>query len=919
MELNKTPGSSVRRKIFTMLLVFWCAIIIIISLGYWNSVNETVYNMALHEARSSFQKDLMYRRWASSKGGVYASVSELTPQNPYLKVKKRDITTSDSQKLTLINPAYMTRQVHEMSKGEYEHKGHITSLNPIRPGNKPDKWEETGLKLFEKGRMEYHGIVEINNKRYLRYIKAMITEESCLKCHATQGYKMGEVRGGVSVSVNYSGFDKIAASAHNSMFILYFLTGALGLVILIYGNKKIKTYENELQTKEENLFVTLQSIGDGVLVTDNTGNVVQMNPVAEKLCGVNFEEADNKSIDQIFNIVDEESGEKIISPFDSVMNSKNKVAITNHTLLRSLDGKEYYISKSAAPIRKNKEDIIGVVLVFADETEKYKQNRALLEAREETNKLVEELKQEIKERNRTEVALKQSEERLRLSLYASNQGLYDLNIQTGEIITNDQYFLMLGFKPMEFNETLDNLFLRMHENDKERVRIILNEYICGTRGEFRTEFRQYTKNGVLKWILSVGKIIEYDKNGNALRMLGLHTDIDELKKLGEDKERLQLQLHQAQKMESIGRLAGGVAHDFNNLLGVILGHCELAIVENNLNPKLKTHVIEIQTAGEKSAELTKQLLTFARKQTIDPKSINLNIVIENMLKILRRLIGENIELKLKAEPELWNVKMDTTQIDQILANLAVNSKDAINGAGEITIETMNCYVDEGYSSWNPGLAIGEYVKLMFSDTGYGMDKETQIKIFEPFFTTKGIGKGSGLGLSTVYGIIKQNNSFINVYSEPGKGTTFQIFFPRDTDSFEKQENKPKEKILPTGREKILLLEDDTTLLELERTMLESFGYNVVAFSTPSKAVEFVRNNIVDLVITDVIMPEMNGNEMLSKMKEIHPDVKCLFISGYTSDVISKHGILKEGINFIQKPFSMHNFAEKIREVFGNHI
>lgn len=525
---------------------------------------------------------------------------------------------------------------------------------------------------------------------------------------------------------------------------------------------------------------------------------------------------------------------------------------------------------------------------------------------------------DITERLKIQNALVESEERLRMSLFAANQGLFDMNVQTGEAIINDQYATMLGYDPDTFVETNDLWIQRIHPQDSERVVKTYNDYVEGKIDDYRVEYRERSSDGKWKWILSMGKIVEFTEDNKPLRMLGTHTDIDELKKLEEEKDKLQTQLYQSQKMESVGRLAGGVAHDFNNLLGVILGHSELAMMKLDAQDPLMDNLQEIQKAGEKSTELTKQLLAFARKQTVAPKVLDLNDTIESMLKMIRRLIGEDIELSWIPKPNLWKILLDPTQIDQILANLCVNARDAISDGGKISIETDICIADESFAVTHPGVNTGEYVKLIIQDNGCGMDKETQSKIFEPFFTTKEIGKGSGLGLATVYGIIKQNNGYISVYSEPGEGTTFQVYLPRFVDSESVENEKITTKEIRKGKESILLVEDDLNLLELEKAMLESFGYNVIAVSTPAGALDLISQNAlkVDLLITDVIMPGMNGRELVNKISEKFPELKCLYISGYTADVISQHGVLEEGVKFLQKPFSMHQFAEKIRESLG---
>jgi PAS domain S-box-containing protein len=391
------------------------------------------------------------------------------------------------------------------------------------------------------------------------------------------------------------------------------------------------------------------------------------------------------------------------------------------------------------------------------------------------------------------------------------------------------------------------------------------------------------------------------------------------KRAEEEKEKLEAQLFQAQKMESVGRLAGGVAHDFNNMLGVIIGRAEMALGQDVSPDKLQHNLEEILKAGLRSADLTRQLLAFARKQTAVPKILHLNDTILGMLKMLRRLIGEDIDLLWAPGLDLWNVKIDPSQVDQILANLAVNARDAISGVGAVTMRTENVVIDDSNRAETPEFIPGEYVLLTVSDTGTGMSQEVCEKIFEPFFTTKEVGKGTGLGLSTVYGIVKQNDGFIYVASEPGKGTTFKIYLPRFKAATAPAHSGEVAGKRPTGKETILLVEDDEAILNLSKMILENLGYTVLAAHTPVYALHLVEEHPGDLhlLITDVVMPEMNGRELAEQLRVIRPNLKCLYMSGYTADVIAHRGILDEGVNFIRKPFGSDDFAARVRQVLDH--
>ncbi len=396
------------------------------------------------------------------------------------------------------------------------------------------------------------------------------------------------------------------------------------------------------------------------------------------------------------------------------------------------------------------------------------------------------------------------------------------------------------------------------------------------------------------------------------RFCTLFSDITERNKLIE-------QLQQAQKMESVGRLAGGVAHDFNNMLGVILGHAELSLNAVRPDELPYEHLKGIINASKRSSGIIKQLLAFARKQTISPMIININETVVSMLKMLKRLIGENIDLIWEPSKELRRVKMDPSQVDQILANLCVNAKDAISDTGKITIRTENITLDKAFCVDNLGSVPGDYVLLEVSDDGCGMSNDTIDKVFEPFFTTKEAGKGTGLGLSTVYGIVKQNSGFIYARSKTGQGTTFSIYLPENKEESKDLAPRESEEVLHGHEETVLLVEDEEINLEMFKAILVQLDYNVLTADRPTDALALANKHKgdIDLLIADVILPEMNGSELSTRLRNIFPNMKTLFMSGYTNNEIAQKGMLEEGVNFIHKPFPTQDFSIKIRAVLDD--
>ena len=510
---------------------------------------------------------------------------------------------------------------------------------------------------------------------------------------------------------------------------------------------------------------------------------------------------------------------------------------------------------------------------------------------------------DISERKLVEKKIKQSEEKFRSLYELSPQAIALTDIDSGEILdVNDKLCELTKYSR---EEIIGKTTTEVGFYNKKDRQIFVNELMAsGQVNGLEMDF--FAKNGSKLTALMFARPVKIMDESLLLTIFHNMTE----------QKLLQKNIARAQKLESVGRLAGGVAHDFNNMLGVIMGHTELALLQADENHDLYSDLKEIQNAAKRSADITKQLLAFARKQTISPKKIDLNDTVESMLNMLRRLIGEDIDLVWQPGVHLWLVKMDPSQFDQILVNLCVNARDAISGVGKLTIETGTKTFDEEYCNEHAGFIPGDFVLLVVSDTGSGMDKNTLDNLFEPFFTTKEVGKGTGLGLATVYGIVKQNNGFINVYSEPGQGSTFKIYLPRFVADDDSEKAVPEKKVAAVGFETILLVEDEPSILRMTRMMLERKGYSVLSAATPTEAVEKATNHSdsIDLLMTDVVMPEMNGRDLAEKLIELHPNIKLLFMSGYTADVIAHQGVLDDGVAFIQKPFSMADMTAKVREV-----
>ncbi len=656
-----------------------------------------------------------------------------------------------------------------------------------------------------------------------------------------------------------------------------------GLVVLGRDITERKWAEEALRDSETRLRVITDSARDAILMMDPDGVITFWNPAAERILGHTREEACGQNLHGL--IAPQYYDAAYHGAFPKFVETGRGGAIgkTLELVARRKDGEEIPVELSLSAVFMNGWHAVGLL-------------------------------RDITERKRAEIELRTSEESFSRFFRASPVGTSITRFSDYQYVdVNDAWLGLFGYTREEVigRNPLDLKIWAVPGDSVKMVEILRRQ---GRVKDFETRFR--LKSGELADVLFSGEVIEA---AGHRYILGLAYDITDLKRAEKERKKLEEQLFQAQKMESVGRLAGGVAHDFNNMLGVIIGRAEMALNKDVSADKLQHNLEEILNAGLRSADLTRQLLAFARKQTAVPKILDLNDTISGLLKMLRRLIGEDVDLFWAPGLDLWKVKIDPSQVDQILANLVVNARDAISEVGAITMRTENVVIDDSDRAEPPDFIPGQYVLLTVRDTGEGMTKEVREKIFEPFFTTKEMGKGTGLGLSTVYGIVKQNEGFIYVACEPGKGTTFKIYLPRfyaETAQIVPEEMAAKP---PTGTETILLVEDDEAILDLGKIILEMRGYTVLAAQAPEQAIHLVQDHPGDihLLITDVVMPGMNGRELAERLGAIRPNLKCLYMSGYTADVIAHRGIMDEGLNFIQKPFGSEDLAERVRQVLDH--
>ncbi len=639
--------------------------------------------------------------------------------------------------------------------------------------------------------------------------------------------------------------------------------------------------EEALRFSEEKYRLLTENIQDIVVSIDTKGVVNYISPQV-KLYGYKQEEITSRNF---MEFIFPEDRERVHRDFEKTLSTGEEFP-TQFRLQNKINDSVCWLEDLGRLHYNKSGEVTGVITVLRDITESRKANEALHE----------------------------SEERYRL-LAETAHDIILVHNREGEIT----YMNKAG---MAFTGLYGNAFIGrsvadlVTEKHLETVRNLLSDRFHGNTDTYLVEIEAKSAIGqIVPFEVSSSPIVV---NGEMTGVLVVARDISERKRAETERIKLETQLRHSQKMEAIGQLAGGVAHDFNNLLTVIVGNSELALMSLNPEEGLYKDILEIKTTADRAAKITRQLLAFSRKEIVSPKVLNLNEIIRAREKILGRLIGEDIHISTQLADNLWNIQIDPSQIDQILMNFSVNARDAIEGVGTITIETRNITLDEEYFE-NKLFAIpGDYVVMLFSDSGSGMDAETKDKAFEPFFSTKENGKGTGLGLSTVFGIVKQNDGIINVYSEPGMGTTFTVYFPRFFGEYVLDTRKKTENTLH-GDETVMIVEDERNILNLVKKVLTGYGYNVIACNTPSEAIVQAEDYEEDihLLLADVVMPTMNGKELQGIIESLKSEIKTVFMSGYPANVIAHRGIIDRGVNFIQKPFNMKSLAEKIREVLDS--
>jgi len=643
--------------------------------------------------------------------------------------------------------------------------------------------------------------------------------------------------------------------------------------------------ENLLREREQNLAIILDSIGDAVIATDTEGNVTRMNPVAEQLTGWTFTEAQGQPVKTIFPIIDATTRETIENPVEKVITTGETISLSNHTTLIARDGTEYQIADSAAPIRDN-DHISGMVLVFNDVTEQYQLRQAAAKSQE---------------------VLQENEQRLAEAQRMARIGNWELDLVSNKLDWSEEIYRIFEIDSRQFDASYEAFLNAIHPDDREKVNRAYTESLKN-KAPYSIEHRLRMADGSIKYVREQCETF-YDENGKPVRSAGTVQDITE-------HARTEEQLRRSQKMDALGKLTGGIAHDYNNMLAVIIGYSEILIDTLNEQPKLAKYASEIHHAGKRGAKLTNKLLGFSRKKNTESTVLNLNTLLQEDHHMLAKTLTSRIQLDFELADNLWTVKLDSGDLEDAVINLSINAMHSIDGIGQLTLRTSNEYLN-AMDAKLLGLPPGDHILLSITDTGCGMDEITKEKIFEPFYTTKG-DKGTGLGLSQVYGFVKRSDGAIKVYSEPGHGTRFALYFPRyegnDSSGSETKEDTTTDF---KGNETILVVDDEPALLDLTREILSQKGYNVICVQGAKQALDKLATKSIDLLISDIIMPEMDGYQLAKVVQEKYPKVKIQLVSGFSD---SRHKVLIDEVlyqNLLYKPFNSLTLTRKIRTLLDD--
>ncbi|XOF33907.1 MAG: DUF3365 domain-containing protein [Candidatus Electrothrix sp. YB6] len=873
----------------------WC----LTALIFWSFlINGSLCLFVRHEWQSvlfigrkigltAIHKDYTYEIWNAQNGGVYVPVSEKNPPNPYLShLADRDVVTRTGEKLTLVNPAHMTRQIYQLEQELYGISGRVTSLNVVRPENTPDEWEEKALHRFEQGEKDVAELIRKDRETFIRVMVPTITRASCLKCHIEQGYKVGDIRGGISITVPIQEIvDMFQAQFKTSILyhMLIYLIGIAGLVVFyIQTSRQLvrrAAAEQELSVQEQYLLGIVDNISSGIAVyEEQQGHFVvkSVNPAGRRIARLGMEEdVAGRDIAEVFPNMSSSGLPEILR---RIMQTEHPESFSvAEAIVQRAQGKEEQEEMQWLEYYVYKVPTGEIVAVYEDVTAGKLAQEQLMRRTEEWENTFNAIPDII--------TLQDS----RMRIIRANQAAFDFfQMSPDELLGSTCHQLFRGAgEPCPGCPGVRSLDdMQKHCSTIEHKPVEKFFHICSAPVLNKADQFQY--------------------------FVYIAHDITDKKKLEEE-------LFQARKMEAIGTLAGGIAHDFNNILAAILGYTELARMELPEDNHIKNDLDQIIIAGNRATDLVKQILTFSRKNKHQKKKIQVHLLVKEAVKMMRSSLPTTIAIRENIDPESGLVLADPTNIHQIVINLCTNGYHAIGNAQgvlHITLEQVELSARQmaDKPDTEPGKS-GSFVRLSVRDSGHGMDEVTMTRIFDPYFTTKEQGAGTGLGLAVIHGVVEDCNGFIEVESTPGEGTAFHVYLP-SVEEGDKHDAEEPETPLPAGHERILFVDDEAPITHISRSVLSNLGYRVTAETRSDRALQLFQEapDSFDLLITDHTMPGMTGSELARVILEQRPDLPVILCTGYTA-ALSEEEALQLGIRrYAVKPLNAKKLAEIVREV-----
>jgi PAS domain S-box-containing protein len=867
--------------VWTLLLT---GLFVIYALDNRRAIQEIGYSMAI----ASLEKDILFRRWAARHGGFYVLDTADTLPGLYLQhIPERDITTPSGRRLTLVNHAFMTSQVYEMAKEQVDVlRAHLTSLNRLRPENAPDPWETKALTALKLGAREFVESVTIQGQPHLRIMQPFWAEKSCLKCHSGDGYKTGEASGGVSVTLSLVPIKAAMDSEMNNEAVIHTMIWLLGLGFIRFGSGKIITSmtslrngRNRLFESEERYRALFTRAGDGIIILAVDGRMLEINESIARMHGYTIQEMLQLNLKEIET---PESSALMRERILRLLAGENLTFEAEHS---HKDGHTFHLEVSASLIFSGGDSFIQCF--HRDITERKLAEESLRLSQQKLSTLIETLPDVV--------FLKDGEGRWQIVNKAGLElfGLTDLPWQGKNVA-----------QLMQLQPTSRELFHCCVESE---------ELAWQSREPLHTEERVQLQDG--KWRnFEVIMVPLFADNGRREGIVIVGRDVTERKRAEEERRQLEQQLQQAQKLESLGVLAGGIAHDFNNILTVILGHCYLAKDDTGLKQPYSLYFQQIESAANRAADLCRQMLTYAGKRPVVQTRVNLWLLVDDVVKMLQSAIKKNVAIELDLNQRIPEIIGDAGQIQQIVMNLIINASEAIGDAkGTISIVLRNIEFEAGQlktDTFGTPIRPGKYSCLEVSDTGIGMNSETQKRIFEPFYTTKFAGRG--LGMSAIRGIVTSHEGILELTSTEGVGTTFKVAFPVPGTAEQVDFVPAVSTSLYEGAGTILLVEDEQTLRTMGTALLEVMGFTTLSAEHGREALEIFRERSadIDIILLDLIMPVMGGDETYRELRKIAPTVSIVICSGYGVESVTDLIENDRHAGFVQKPYK----PEQLRDV-----